>query len=490
VVRSKGVMRWLGFFFDRELSWKTHVERRISQAKSAAGQLSRLTKKWGLKRAQARQAVEACVLSVAFWGSELWWKGQKGLKKKLESLLRACGLMVTGCMRTTQTAAVAIESGLATAGARLDRRQARWAASLSARGLLDVEEERKTQVESRLAGAIDRWRPAGNMIERCWEPAYETIEWEGMDFGGFSSDGDLWTDGSAQEEEGTGYAVVDKMGVTVADGSCGRRATAFDAELAAVWAAVRHTPAEPGETVIVTDSMAAMHRLKDTAPGPGQRVAITVRGAVEALKKAGKRVKLRWTKGHAGNTGNEAADHAAKRARGNEERACTQTYLQDRIQRKFREDNYPGVPNRAFVYGPKARSSRLEREPRAVAAAISQLRTAHCLSGEYLRRIRRRVTSYCSCGERATREHMIKDCRRHRRWRPPEWQNMSINRILGDGKMEENLITFVKESGVGMIPPGEVFEGGNGQERENWMDELNEFMDFFRWVGIGVDADA
>src|SRR5687767_9358120 len=97
-----------------------------------------------------------------------------------------------------------------------------------------------------------------------------------------------------------------------------------------------------------------------------------------------------------------------------------------------------------------------------------------------LRRTKRRVTSYCGCGatKRATREHMLKECRRYRRWRPREWERMSVTQILGDGK-EERMLELVKESGVGIRPPGEILDG-DGSEQEERMDPLNEFMDFFR----------
>jgi hypothetical protein len=38
---------------------------------------------------------------------------------------------------------------------------------------------------------------------------------------------------------------------------------------------------------------------------------------------------------------------------------CTQAYLRKRIREKFKKDDYAGVTNKKFVYGPRARTSRL-----------------------------------------------------------------------------------------------------------------------------------
>ena len=60
---------------------------------------------------------------------------------------------------------------------------------------------------------------------------------------------------------------------------------------------------------------------------------------------------------------------------------------------------------------------------------------------------------------------------------------MSVKRILGDGKEEKRLCTFIRESGVGLRPPEEIWRGEYGPPEEEaaelHMDALNEFADFF-----------
>jgi len=123
-------------------------------------------------------------------------------------------------------------------------------------------------------------------------------------------------------------------------GSEGLPAAAVDAEPAAVeqtLAFIESTVANsPHVASVVTDSTTAIHRLRNTGPGPGQGVAKRVEERLARLWRGGKRVSIKWVKGHSGVAGNEAADAAAKAARQAEEKTVTQTYLRDRTQREFR----------------------------------------------------------------------------------------------------------------------------------------------------------
>jgi len=114
---------------------------------------------------------------------------------------------------------------------------------------------------------------------------------------------------------------------------------------------------------------------------------------IQRLRTKGKDISIRWTKAHAGTAGNEAADAAAKEARGKEEKMATQAYLHEQISKAFAKESYPGPPNRDYIKGPGKKASKMENAPKRLAAAAAQLRTNHALTGPYLRRIKKRVTS-------------------------------------------------------------------------------------------------
>jgi hypothetical protein len=85
----------------------------------------------GLSPANCRKVMTACIQSVALFGPELWWKGEAahgtiGMTNDIQKLVNQEGRAVTGCFRTTNLGALAMESGLRAATAQLENRQRRF----------------------------------------------------------------------------------------------------------------------------------------------------------------------------------------------------------------------------------------------------------------------------------------------------------------------------------------------------------------------------
>jgi len=100
----------------------------------------------------------------------------------------------------------------------------------------------------------------------------------------------IFTDGSRASNGATGYAVTWKnrskwVGVKT---HLGYNQEAFDAECTALACALELAVRwrEPSEAVTIhTDAQAAMRRIVDDEPGPGQKYAVLVRRWVAALKQ-------------------------------------------------------------------------------------------------------------------------------------------------------------------------------------------------------------
>jgi hypothetical protein len=78
--------------------------------------LRRLTGQMGLSPVNGRKVMTACQ-SVAMFGSELWWKGGRvpgtiGRADELQLLVDREARATTGCFRTTNLGALAMESSL------------------------------------------------------------------------------------------------------------------------------------------------------------------------------------------------------------------------------------------------------------------------------------------------------------------------------------------------------------------------------------------
>ncbi|KAL1738829.1 hypothetical protein HDZ31DRAFT_18368, partial [Schizophyllum fasciatum] len=75
-IRPSMVMRWLGVFFDRKLTWKAHVEKMAMRARSTIAGLRILGNTVrGLHVANARLVYKAVVLPVLTFASLVWYKG-------------------------------------------------------------------------------------------------------------------------------------------------------------------------------------------------------------------------------------------------------------------------------------------------------------------------------------------------------------------------------------------------------------------------------
>ena len=90
-----------------------------------------------------------------------------------------------------------------------------------------------------------------------------------------------------------------------------------DAELYALYQAAKTFEAreEEGRSyTILSDSTAAIKRIRSDETGPGQRFAIAIMEVCDRLASRGNGLTVRWVPSHPGAEGNEVADEWAKMA--------------------------------------------------------------------------------------------------------------------------------------------------------------------------------
>src|SRR5690606_13498767 len=87
MVVPKACLRWLGVWLDSKLSFKEHGNVKLAAAQQSLALIRQLanTEK-GLSAAGMHYLYQSCVISVADYGSEVWWKGQTQLVNKLQLL--------------------------------------------------------------------------------------------------------------------------------------------------------------------------------------------------------------------------------------------------------------------------------------------------------------------------------------------------------------------------------------------------------------------
>ncbi len=124
---KKEATRWLGIWLDSKLNFIFHVNERLKKAKAAEAQIKGLSKTYGLCPGLVRRIQVAAVQSVALYGAELWWKGQKNHEQELQKLINRQARSITGMYRSSPISHLMNDSGLLPAHILLDSRQRAYA---------------------------------------------------------------------------------------------------------------------------------------------------------------------------------------------------------------------------------------------------------------------------------------------------------------------------------------------------------------------------
>ncbi|KAB5591465.1 Reverse transcriptase from mobile element jockey protein [Ceratobasidium theobromae] len=109
IVHPSEWVRWLGFFLDRRLNFKTHVKRLATRAKSMLGGMKMLGNTIrGLTVWNTRALINACLMPILTYGFALWFHGRnsKSLCKTLQTVQNMACCWATGSFRTAPTAVV------------------------------------------------------------------------------------------------------------------------------------------------------------------------------------------------------------------------------------------------------------------------------------------------------------------------------------------------------------------------------------------------
>ena len=503
---NKQATRWLGVWLDSHLKLRAHQAVRMKEGRKAMTRLRRLTGQMGLSPASCRKVMSACVQSTAMFGAELWWKGKDGgtagLADELQVLVNQEARATTGCFRTTNQGALAMEAGLRPAVAQLDNRQRHFALRLLS--LPEGERAKKivgsdTAIGKRLAAALNyTWTATEEvalpevmeqfdaaLVEEEREEAKKEAETERPGFV-------MFTDGSRLENGATGYAVTWKNGQSW-EGiktHMGYNQEAFDAECAALARALEtaaKSDPPPDHVTIFTDAQAAIRRMATDEPGPGQKYALEAREHIAALQRKAPSsiIEVRWCPAHEGVEGNEKADEWAKLAADEPDtpgvewldgaRSLPLPRSLANIRREISEKKW--VEARQWAGGrtskkkyrlPKSQrpDSIVARSTKRLASQFYQLRTGHCLTGQYLNWTKRHPTPQCWwCPARMqTRDHLFKECPK---WKPQQkilwaevkkeigrWKDRwKVRDLLADGRCSRAVLDFLSTSDVGRRAP-------------------------------------
>jgi ribonuclease HI len=112
-VKPKLCVKWLGMYLDSKLNFKTHVEKRINEATQIFYQITRLSNtEKGLSFQAMKQLYMACITTIADYGVQIWWNGQKNLLDKFQKMQNSAIRKIAGAFKTAPIQALELETAI------------------------------------------------------------------------------------------------------------------------------------------------------------------------------------------------------------------------------------------------------------------------------------------------------------------------------------------------------------------------------------------
>lgn len=359
-------LRWLGVWFDRKLSFKRHVEERSAKARRVAFHIRGLGRTVNGPPADAlRKAVITCVLPSILFGNEAWYAGRKkppkfggkgrnaaevsckngGLVETVNKTLAIAARGVLPVWRTTPLPTLFRDSGLPSGIAALEEAKGRFAMRLQTvdsghplvkritppmitRGRGSGHRQQPKSKVQRL-GAIYPEVPRPKLVPPRYTTGSRTNPTNGIDKETAAAAFKEWwkslppeevtifSDGSEQYVEGNkyvgyGYAIYQgQHQLATGSGAISNMSHVFDAEAIGAWKALERTTAMPPEVSnrklwMCIDSTSVIWGMRGNASPSSQWAFLNCHGKMDTHN-----IGVRWSPGHTGIEGNEAADKLA-----------------------------------------------------------------------------------------------------------------------------------------------------------------------------------
>ncbi|RAL58012.1 hypothetical protein DID88_006739 [Monilinia fructigena] len=357
-------LRWLGVWFDRRLTFKRHVAERAGKARQIARHIRGLAKTVDGPPASAlRKAVITCVIPSLTYGTEAWYAGRTKPPRLLRSgrsttvsarvgwhidtLDKTLSLAVRGVLpvwRTTPTVTLYRDAGIPSAEAMLEEAKLRFALRIQTVDEAHPLVRRITPPSSPRprrglkVGGQDQGPEAGGLFPQVLRPTLRPPHYThgcrvdptgGVDketaAAAFKTwwndlppdDVTIFSDGSEQYHErqkyvGYGYAIYqNRKQIGSGSGSINPISHVFDAEAIGAWRGLQHTLRMPQEVRsqrlwMCIDSTSVIWCLRANASASSQWAFIACQNAMQVYN-----IRIKWSPGHTGIEGNEAADRLA-----------------------------------------------------------------------------------------------------------------------------------------------------------------------------------
>ncbi|GFR30043.1 RNA-directed DNA polymerase from mobile element jockey [Trichonephila clavata] len=439
--------KFLGLIFDQSLRFRRHLKDLKIRSAKALNILKVLANtRWGADRTSLLRLYRALIRPKLDYGSVVYSSECKSLLKIMDPVhhhgLRLC----LGAFRTSPVESLYAEAY----EPPLDLRR-------KIRDLINDLNLNIGRIALCKISEVPPWKviyPKADFTLSCYskactpESTYRTLYLEHREL--FSDYEPIFTDGSKSESH-VGSAVVSLS--TVITEALPISASNYTAEHHALRIAIEHISLSRGKKFIIyTDSLSALQSIVSFNSSSHPILVDITYALANHLKK--KDIRFCWIPGHAGITGNELADTAARSATGSSERfpiphsdlkACFRQKLQSVWQSNWDQQTENKLHSVMPVLAPTVPSSSNRREQviwTRLRRGHTRLTHRHLLFGE--------PPPYCEiCNVLLSVKHILCDCphSNHLRYRLFNSVDFTISSILNNSTNSSLVFKFLSIKG-------------------------------------------
>jgi ribonuclease HI len=363
---QKPGLRWLGVWFDRKLTFQRHVTERSAIARKVAHHVRGLANTaHGPPPSALKKAVTTCILPALLYGAEAWYEGRRknagvggrtarGVSTRVgwhlatvNKVIVTAARAVLPAWRTTPTAILLREAGLPSATVALEEVRLRFALHIQTTDKLHPLTDR-TKIRRITRGKkVGESLQARSKVQRAYQILHENVPrtilvaphyspgsrqdptrgvtkkdaatafrnwWSRLPpstLTVFSDGSEVYVDG--ERRVAYGYVVYSgQTKVAEGKGTLHPVSHVFDSEAVGAWRGLQHAlhlPIQKAHIWMCIDSTSVIWCIRGDASKSSQWAFLRCQAAMEAHD-----IRIRWSPGHTGIEGNEAADTLAKQA--------------------------------------------------------------------------------------------------------------------------------------------------------------------------------